>query len=91
MVKKECFQIEIHDAAPEVEQFNQEIILLFVLEGSIEASVENKISSLGTEDIMVINANKRYAIRSGRDVLYLKLLIDYASVIETMQDGDVKF
>lgn len=91
MVKKECFQIEIHDAAPEVEQFNQEIILLFVLEGSIEASVENKISSLGTEDIMVINANKRYAIRSGRDVLYLKLLIDYASVIETMQDGDVIF
>ncbi|MCD7868873.1 MAG: AraC family transcriptional regulator [Clostridiales bacterium] len=91
MVKREGFQTVIHDSTPDGEQFNQEILLLFVLEGSLKVSVENKISDLDMEDILVINANKRYSLRSGKNVLYMTLSIDYASVVDTMEDGDVIF
>jgi len=91
MIKKERFKTEIHDKETGAEQFYQEIVLLFVLEGKLEVSVENKISHLKAEDVMVINANKRHTIRAGEDILYMTLQVDYALVVEIFQTGDVIF
>ena len=43
MIKKEWFKTELHDKAPEKEQLFQDVVLLFVLEGKLEAGVENKV------------------------------------------------
>lgn len=91
MVNKMRFRTEIYDQAPGTEQFRQEIILLFILEGNIEVSVDKKISNLKSGDILVINANKRHTIRSGSNVLYMLLLIDYGMVTEILQNNDVMF
>ena len=91
MVKKERFRTEIFDKEMDSEQFHQEIVLLFILEGSLEVSVENKISNLKTEDLMIINVNKHYTVKAGENVLYMMLMIDYQMVVETLQTGDVIF
>ncbi len=91
MVSRERFRTEIYDQAPETEQFRQEIILLFILDGNIEVSVDNKISNLKKDDLLVINANKRHTIRAGKNVLYMMLMIDYGMVTEILQNNDVIF
>ena len=88
---KERFLMKICDQAPGTEQYRQEIILLYVLEGNIEVSVDQKISHLKEEDLMIINANKRHTIRSGGNVLYMMLMIDYGMVTEILQNNDVLF
>ena len=91
MIGKEKFRTEVYDQANGVENFRQEIVLIFVLEGSLEVSVENKISHMKKEDILVVNANKRHVLRSAGEVLFMIQLIDTALVSETMQTHDVIF
>lgn len=91
MQKRERFQTIIYDTAPENEKFSQDIILIFVMEGSIEVNVENKTSVLKTEDVMVINANKTHLIKAEQGALYMMLLVDYITVTEILQNNDFIF
>ncbi len=91
MIKKEWFKTELHDKAPEKEQLFQDVVLLFVLEGKLEAGVENKVSNLKADDILVINANKHFSVRTGGGILYLTLQMDYTMIAEILRTGNVIF
>ncbi len=91
MAKRDRFNVEIYDKADSGEQFHQQVLLLFVLEGSLEVKVENKISHLKAEDLLVVNANKTYVSRAADNVLYLVFSIDFSVVSEVFQTGDVIF
>lgn len=91
MVKKEKFRTEIFDTANERDQLHQEVVLIFVLEGKLDVTVENKISHLREEDLLVINANKKHNLHSPGDVLYMALFIDYSLITNTLKRGDVIF
>ncbi len=91
MLKKEKFQLLIHDEAHEEESLHAEIELLFVLEGSLDVCVEQKTSHLKTEDILVINANKRHMLQSAENTLVMRLLINYQMACEAFQSQEVIF
>lgn len=91
MIGKEKFRTEVYDQANGVENFRQEMVLVFVLEGSLEVSVENKISHMKKEDILIVNANKRHVLRSAGEVLFMIQMFDTSLISETMQTRDVIF
>lgn len=85
--KKEKLQIEISNLRYEGEHFHQNIELLFVLEGTLDADVGNQAAHMKSQDILVINANKKHSLSGSEDALYVRLYIDYnlmADVFESM-------
>lgn len=90
-MKKELFRTIIIDASDGQEHVHHEVILLFVLEGILDVSIEEKVSHLKREDLLVINANKRHEIHPEGDVLFMLLLIDYGLIADTLKQNDVLF
>ncbi len=91
MAIRERFRVDIFDMTDNKEYFQQNIELLFVLEGTLEVCMENKVTRMKADDILVINANKRHSFQSDADVLYMQMVINYDMVRETFRCGDVIF
>ncbi len=91
MLKKEKFQLFIHDQPMEQPTVHSEIEILYVLEGSVNAKVDQKEVLLGAEDILVINANKRHTIKAVDNPLILRLLIDHMMVRDAFGGQEVIF
>lgn len=91
MLKKEKFQLLIQDDPREEESLHTEVELLFILEGNLDITVEQKTSHLKTEDIIVVNANKRHTLKVSGNQLIMRLLINYQMACEVFQSPEVIF
>ena len=92
MTKKDRFQLFISDTPVDEEHFHQDIELLYILEGSVDITVEKKVSHLHPDDIYVVNANHRHSFRTAEgNVLMLRLLISHQLVSENNPNGEVLF
>ena len=91
MLKKEKFQLMIQDNPREGESLHSEIELLFMLEGNMDICVEQKTSHVKTDDIFVVNANKRHETRNPESPLIMRLLINYQMACEAFQNQNVMF
>lgn len=91
MLKREKFQLMIQDNPREEESLHSEIELLYMLEGNMDICVEQKVSNLKTDDIFVVNANKRHEIRNPESPLIMRLLINYQMACEAFQNQNVMF
>lgn len=91
MLKKEKFQLFIHDAPGDEVSSHTEVELFFVLEGSLEIKVEQKVSQLKADDILVVNSNKKHMMKPDGNPLIMRLLIDYLMICDTFQGQDVVF
>ena len=92
MVKRERFQLAVEDRVTDDEHFHQDIELFYVLEGEVDVNVEKKISHLRSDDIYVVNANRRHSFSSGDgETLVLRLLISYQLVSEGAPNGEAIF
>ena len=81
MINKDRFQFMVQDQAMDEEHFHQEVELLYILEGAADINVEKKVSKLGTDDIYVVNANRRHSFRTqDGEIMMLRLLISYQLV-----------
>jgi beta-xylosidase/AraC-like DNA-binding protein len=75
--RKEKLKISVLDYKEEGEHFHQDIELLYVLEGSIDVSVGDQIIHMASEDILVVNANKKHKLKASENVMYVKLAIGF--------------
>ncbi len=92
MINKDRFQFMVQDQAMDEEHFHQEVELLYILEGAADINVEKKVSKLGTDDIYVVNANRRHSFRTqDGEIMMLRLLINYQLVTEQSAGGEVIF
>jgi hypothetical protein len=62
MIGKEKFRTEVYDQANGVENFRQEMVLVFVLEGSLEVSVETLESCIRKKWILLPSAAMKRCI-----------------------------
>ena len=91
MAKKENFRIEICDRADEGLMSHLDIELLFVVEGSLEVSVENRVSHLDQDDVFVINSGKKHRILASEGALFLRIQTDPQLVREATGSAEVIF
>ena len=90
MLKKEKFYLSIQDN-PHEESMHSEIELIFILEGNVDISVEQKVSHLKAEDILVVNANKHHTLKASEGQLIMRLMIHYKMACEAFQGENVIF
>ena len=87
----EKLKIRVYDKKEEKEHFHQEIELLYLLEGTMELAVADRKIHLETDDIIVVNANKKHGFRSSDDILFAQLSIAYEMVSDIFQTTEVIF
>ncbi len=84
--------LEIRKQVEKREHFHQDIELIYVLDGSMTVEIGDQKSELKTEDVLVINANKKHDLKSqDKDLLYLRLGIAYPIVSDIFQSVDIIF
>ena len=91
MIKKERFQLIINDNALDEEHFHQEMELLYILEGDIDVIIEKKVSHLKTDDMYIVNANRKHSFKTKGSILMMRLLISYQLVTENSVNGEAIF
>ena len=91
MIKKERFQLVINDNALDEEHFHQEMELLYILEGDIDVIIEKKVSHLKTDDMYIVNSNRKHSFKTKGSILMMRLLISYQLVTENSVNGEAIF
>lgn len=89
--RKEKLRIEVLNTTAEREHFHQDIELLYILEGNMQMKMGNQEVILCSDDIFVINANKKHEIRASKDILFAKLSITYHLVSDVFQSMNIIF
>lgn len=89
--RKEKCVLEIKNCREEKEHLHQDIELLYVLEGKLEINLQGQKFLMASEDVLIINANKRHYLRSEGSVLYAKLTIHYDLVSDILNKFDLMF
>lgn len=88
---KEKFKLEIWDREEESEHFHQDIELLFVLDGKLDVTVGDEVIHMGSEDLLVVNANKHHRLHASKDILYAKFTIQWQLVSEASQSMSILY
>ncbi|MCD8153963.1 MAG: helix-turn-helix domain-containing protein [Clostridiales bacterium] len=88
--RKENIRIQIINQVESRECFSQDVELLYLFEGEITVIQDTQKSLMREEDILLINAGKKYQIR-GEKVLYVRLLLSYSVFCETLGSPNVMF
>ena len=91
MLKKEKFQMFVVGTPSEEPNTHSEVEVLFVMEGAVNAQVEQKSTFLKADDILVVNSNKKHTLKSVDNPLIMRLMIDYMMICEHFQGQDVLF
>ncbi len=91
MTGRQLFQLFLSDEAFDNEHFHQDIELLYILEGEVEAIVENRESYLRADDILVLNANRKHSFRTLGNVLMLRLMISSQLASKASRTGEAVF
>ncbi|MCI6466173.1 MAG: helix-turn-helix domain-containing protein [Faecalicatena sp.] len=89
--RKEKLLVQVKNTQEEREHFHQDIELLYVLEGSMDVAVGEKVTHMEPEDVLIVNANKKHSLRGTKDILFAKLSIDYHLVSDIFQSVDIIF
>ena len=91
MLKKDKFQLFIHDTPSDETASHSEVEILFIVEGSVDVQVEQKHSHLQTNDLLVVNSNKKHLLRPEGSALVMRLLMDYMMICDAFQGQKVIF
>ena len=91
MLKKDKFQLFIHDTPSDETASHSEVEILFIVEGNVEARVEQKVSRLQTNDLLVVNSNKKHMLKPEGSAIVMRLLIDYMMICDAFQGQKVIF
>ncbi len=90
-MQKKNFQLIISDEAFDRAHFHQEIELLYILEGSLDVTVEKRTSHLRAEDLFIINSNREHSFKTHQNTLMVRFLVSYQLVADASGNGDVLF
>jgi len=90
-IRADDFRLYIMPRADGLDKMNQNAELIYVLNGEIDAVVEEKISYLKRDDILVINANRRHRLCGGDGVLAIRLDISSKMLSTIYESGVILF
>ena len=65
--------------------------LLYILEGDIDVIIEKKVSHLKTDDMYIVNSNRKHSFKTKGSILMMRLLISYQLVTENSVNGEAIF
>lgn len=89
--RKEKLLVRVLDTQEEGEHFQQDIELLYILEGSMDVKLGEQITHMEPEDILVVNANRRHSYKASADILFAQLFIDYQLISDIFQSMNIIF
>ncbi len=91
--RKEYELMEFHFSAMPTEQthIHQSIELIYVLEGEVLVTVGEEQFRAATEDVLIINSNKRHSYRGSEDSLAAFFQIDHAKLSEILGNSRILF
>lgn len=82
-------ELEFLEAKNAVSHTHENIELLFVLEGSVQVKTDQRSCTLGTEDYILINANRPHSYKSEGALLAVRFLISATKLREHLQTASV--
>ena len=89
--RKEKIILEILEQTQEKEHFHQDIELLYLLSGKLDVTIDDQHIILKEEDVLMVNANRKHALQSFGEVMYVKLTIMYDLFSDILNDFDMIF
>ncbi len=89
--RKERILLEIFEGIGNDEHFHQDIELLYVIDGDIEIRFERQTCLMHKDDIFLINANTRHAVKPHDNALYARISIAYEMVSDILGKMNVIF
>ena len=87
-MNKDKFGLTISDEAASEPKMHQSMVLLFILEGTLNVCVEKRVSSLKENDVLVINANRNHFYQQTGNVLYMQLMVGQQVLSEVLRSGE---
>lgn len=92
MIRKEPFRVEIRDQDDRQERVALGFELIYILEGTLNITVEQKTYYLRTQDIFMVNAGRKHSLQNGGGgLLYMEMTIREQDACEVLGSGDVSF
>lgn len=92
ILKEQDFvNFEFYIAKSEPTHLHQTIELLYILEGNVEVVVEENQYSAKSEDIIVINTNKKHSYQAEGDVLLACFEIDFLRLCKSLNSNELLF
>lgn len=89
---KEKVRLAIYnDTRESGEHFHQDIELLYVMEGTLDVTLGEQTIHMQSEDILVVNANKKHSVKGSDNILLAQLMIEYHMVSDVFQSMNVIF
>lgn len=89
--KHEKIQIKVLTTKEEKVHFQQEIELLYILEGSLNLQLADQEFLMKKEDIIIVNANKHHSFTASDDVLFCKIIFSYQMISEGIGNSSILF
>ena len=89
--RREKLRLEILENREEKEHFHQDIELIYVLSGKLELNIDGQKTEMSTEDVLMINANKRHYLKSSGEIVYARLMIMYDMLSDVLNDFELTF
>ena len=83
----------IHEtnSEPREQHYHQNLDLLYVLAGSVDVVIDDKIFQLKPEDMILINSNKRHKFENSGNLLAIRFEIDYYLLSQTVGSTQILF
>lgn len=83
----------IHESnsEPREQHYHQNLDLLYVLDGTVDVVIDDKVYELKKEDIILINSNKRHKFENSGNLLAIRFAIDYFLLSQTVGTTQMLF
>lgn len=83
----------IHEtnSEPREQHYHQNLDMLYVLSGSVDVVIDDKIYNLEKEDMILINSNKRHKFENSGNLLAIRFAIDYYLLSQTVGTTQMLF
>ncbi|MDD3486435.1 MAG: helix-turn-helix domain-containing protein, partial [Atopobiaceae bacterium] len=88
---KDGFVLEVLGDGREALHFHRALELMYVLEGTVEVTVNGQETKLCPQDVFLVNVNKPHELVAADDALYVRLTIGYEIVRDVFNDYDLLF
>ena len=90
--KKNRVEIEICKAPQEEVRSDQNVVLIYCLDGQLSVNTQERTSVLGPEDVLIVNANRnRRILSSDAEVLYAVFTISYRLLGDVLNSLDIMY
>lgn len=90
-INQEKIKLSVNTSINETMHVQPNIELIYVLQGEIEITMEDKKTTLQAEDLYIINANKMYQLHTSEDVLFAQITISYELIRDVLKCTDFMF